>query len=316
MGLVFILAPIMVFAATSSQNQNMTIVVSSTPPADHCIDGMQNFDETGVDCGGSTCSSCGGGGGGGGAVLAQVSFNGKAAPYGSIKILKDGILASTGAATASGDFNIVAGNLSTGNYKFTIYYEDSAGRRSASLIINTSINQRGQAVIFSNILLSPTLDTNMKEVKRGESITIFGEATPGADITIRITAGNGSELIYHTTALSNGNYQFVLNTSAMALGQYSIRVRSALGTTMLSEYTSPITFTVSEKSIMEPQEKCPTKGDLNNDCRVNLVDFSIAAYWYHRQMSPSFFAIEARKLNGDGIISLVDFSILAYYWTG
>jgi hypothetical protein len=49
---------------------------------------------------------------------------------------------------------------------------------------------------------------------------------------------------------------------------------------------------------------------------VNLVDFSIAAYWYKRPLSADFKVKEAAKLNGDGKIDLVDFSIMAYYWTG
>ena len=58
------------------------------------------------------------------------------------------------------------------------------------------------------------------------------------------------------------------------------------------------------------------KGDLNGDCRVNLVDFSIAAYWYTRTLSSDFALKEQEQLNGDSKISLIDFSIMAYYWTG
>jgi hypothetical protein len=62
--------------------------------------------------------------------------------------------------------------------------------------------------------------------------------------------------------------------------------------------------------------KCPGKGDVNSDCKVNLVDFSITAYWYKRDLSAAFTAIELAKLNGDGKVTLADFSIMAYYWTG
>jgi hypothetical protein len=58
------------------------------------------------------------------------------------------------------------------------------------------------------------------------------------------------------------------------------------------------------------------KADLNCDGRVNLVDFSIAAYWYKRPLNDAFKAIEKDRLNGDGKIDLIDFSIMAYYWTG
>ena len=66
----------------------------------------------------------------------------------------------------------------------------------------------------------------------------------------------------------------------------------------------------------EEPKKAPEKGDLNSDKKVNIVDFSIAAYWYKRTISAEFAAKERERLNGDGKVNLVDFSILAYYWTG
>ena len=54
-----------------------------------------------------------------------------------------------------------------------------------------------------------------------------------------------------------------------------------------------------------------TKGDLNNDKKVNLVDFSIEAYWYKKKNPPANV-----DLNHDGKVDLIDFSIMAYYWTG
>jgi photosystem II stability/assembly factor-like uncharacterized protein len=50
--------------------------------------------------------------------------------------------------------------------------------------------------------------------------------------------------------------------------------------------------------------------DFNNDRRVNLVDFSILAYWYKRPSPPKHL-----DLNNDGKIDLVEFSTLIYYWT-
>ena len=61
---------------------------------------------------------------------------------------------------------------------------------------------------------------------------------------------------------------------------------------------------------------CGGRADLNCDKRVNLVDFSIAAYWYKRTISAEFAVKEKERLNGDGKVDLVDFSIMAFYWTG
>jgi hypothetical protein len=41
------------------------------------------------------------------------------------------------------------------------------------------------------------------------------------------------------------------------------------------------------------------------------VDFSITAYWYGKENPPADV-----DFNGDGKVNLVDFSIMAFYWTG
>jgi hypothetical protein len=53
------------------------------------------------------------------------------------------------------------------------------------------------------------------------------------------------------------------------------------------------------------------KCDLNNDNRVNLLDFSIMAFWYKRLGFPPKV-----DLNSDANVNLTDLSILAYCWTG
>ncbi len=53
------------------------------------------------------------------------------------------------------------------------------------------------------------------------------------------------------------------------------------------------------------------QADVNRDRRVNLIDFSIAAFWYKRQGAPAHL-----DLNDDHIVDLADMSIMAYYWTG
>ncbi|MDQ5962591.1 MAG: hypothetical protein QG653_398, partial [Patescibacteria group bacterium] len=51
--------------------------------------------------------------------------------------------------------------------------------------------------------------------------------------------------------------------------------------------------------------------DINQDGRVNLLDFSILAFWYKRAGFP-----EKVDLNTDKKVDLSDVSILAYCWTG
>ncbi|PWJ38589.1 fibronectin type III domain-containing protein [Sediminitomix flava] len=45
-------------AGNESNISNSLIVITSTSTIDTCTDGIQNGDETGIDCGGSTCQPC------------------------------------------------------------------------------------------------------------------------------------------------------------------------------------------------------------------------------------------------------------------
>ncbi len=55
----------------------------------------------------------------------------------------------------------------------------------------------------------------------------------------------------------------------------------------------------------------PPKGDINRDCKVNLIDLSILAYWWERPLPPITV-----DMNKNGVIDTGDFSILVFYWTG
>ena len=83
----------------------------------------------------------------------------------------------------------------------------------------------------------------------------------------------------------------------------------------VSSYSQAVTFNVGAQSVIKTSTAV-LKGDVNSDGKVNLVDFSIAAYWYKRPLSEAFKKIEKERLNGDGKLDLTDLSIIAYYWTG
>ncbi len=53
------------------------------------------------------------------------------------------------------------------------------------------------------------------------------------------------------------------------------------------------------------------KPDLNGDGKVNIADFSILAFYWHRTLPLD----SPYDLNGDGQVTLADFSLLAFYWT-
>jgi len=111
-------------------------------------------------------------------------------------------------------------------------------------------------------------------------------------------------------------YLYNLGTEILDYGSHFTKSKAAKDGE-ISSFSRAVSFLVDTKNVAKVvPTKCPAKADLNNNCRVNLVDFSIAAYWCKRPLSVLFAATEKEKLNGDGKIDLVDFSIMAFYWTG
>jgi hypothetical protein len=265
----------------------------------------------------SACATGGGGGGGGGggyvAPVTSVVFSGRAYPKSAVTLLKDAQVAATTIAGADANFRISVSGLSGGNYIFAVYSEDNKGVRSSLLTFPVSVTS-GATTNVSGIFIAPTIAVDKSEVKRGDNIAIFGQSVPNSEVTISVNSDE--EFFNKITADAGGVYLYNLDTSPLAIAQHFTRSKSAYNGE-ISSFSNTISFKVGTKNVFVglPQ-KCPAKADLNNDCRVNLIDFSIAAYWYKRPISAEFKLKEAEKLSGDGKVDLVDFSIMAYYWTG
>jgi len=251
-----------------------------------------------------------GGGGGGGYVapVTQVIFSGRAYPKSTVTLLKDAQVAAVTVADANANFSITLSGLSGGNYIFSIYAEDDQGRRSSLLTFPVSVTS-GVTTKIEGIFIAPTIAVDKIEVKKGDNIAIFGQSAPNSEITIAVSSDE--EIFVKTPADKYGAYLYNLDTSPISMGQHFAKSKSALKGE-ISSFSQAVSFLVGTKNVFAlPPGKCPLKADLNGDCRVNLVDFSIAAYWYKRPSPPP-----SVDLNGDGKVDLVDFSIMAYYWTG
>ncbi|MFZ2072206.1 MAG: GIY-YIG nuclease family protein [Minisyncoccia bacterium] len=260
-----------------------------------------------------TPPSGGGGGGGGGGITPPVvttgiTFSGRAYPLSHITILKDGQVAITTIAGPDASFSVTLNNLSTGNYNFSVYGEDNAGNRSTLFTFPTYFTYGSNSVI-GGIFLAPTIDVDKSEVKKGDNIAIFGQTAPSSDVTISVHSSQ--EFFKQTTSDTNGAYLYNFDTVPLEYGNHNTKSK----TTLQNEITSfgkTVSFLVGSKNTPKATtEGCSTKGDLNNDCRVNLIDFSIMAFWYKKPSPP----IKV-DLNNDAQVNLVDFSILAYNWTG
>ena len=252
------------------------------------------------------------GGGGISAPATLVNFSGWAYPYSNVILLKDAQVAAMTIVGADSNFTINLTGLAGGSYVFSVYARDEDNRRSP-LQNFPLVLKAGATTNVSGIFIAPTITLDKSEVKRGDNLAISGYSAANSNITITIDAGSG--LIVQTKANKVGAYSYNFDTSSLDYGTYNVKSRASINNQFISGVSFILNFKVSTRNA--PVEiGTLAKGDLNNDNYVNLIDFSIAAYWYGRVLSSDFREIEKEKLNGDGLINLVDFSILGYYWTG
>jgi hypothetical protein len=163
----------------------------------------------------------------------------------------------------------------------------------------------GATTDISGIFIAPTIDVDKSEVKKGDTITIFGQSIPESQVTISV---HSEVETFHTVSTDkSGAYLLAYDTSDLELGKHETKSKTKKANE-ISPYGKTVEFLVG--TLSKPKSACAI-GDLNCDGKVNIVDFSIMAYWYQKPQPPATV-----DLNHDGKVTLVDFSILAYHWTG
>lgn len=257
----------------------------------------------------STPVSGGGGGGGGGITTSTtVTFSGMAYPLSKVTILKDGMVALTTIAGSDAKFRATLSDLSTGNYYFSVYAEDSTNARSNNFSFPLSLT-RETATDITGIFITPTLSLNQSQVKKGDTVTFFGKSAPHSEVSL--LTHSATEIFTKVTADKAGSYLYQLDTTPLELGTHTTKAKASKDA-FVSEYSPMVSFVVG--SVNLPQvTSCGVPGspDVNCDTRINLTDFSMMAFWYKKSNPP-----KKMDMNNDGKITLIDFSILAYHWTG
>lgn len=245
-------------------------------------------------------------GGGGSAYtppITGVIFSGRAYPLSKVTILKDGQTATSTIAGPDANFYILLSGLSSGNYIFSIFGEDSKGERSTLFTFPVFITQ-GATTQVSGIFIAPTIDVDKSEVKRGDNIAIFGQSAPKSEVTIAVNSE--TEAFVKTQADDNGAYLYNFDTSSMEEGRHATKSKASLNGEV-SPFGKSVSFGVGNTTI-GAEKKCGI-ANFNCDGAVNLADFSILLYWWNKQNANI-------DLNANGLVDLPDFSIMLYYWTG
>jgi len=299
-----------------------------------------------------TNNSSGGGGGGVSSKKTLVVFTGNAYSKSIVTILKDAQVVATGIAGVDGTFQINISDISPGSYIFSALTKDANGI-SSSLLNFPIIVKKGLINKIDKIFIAPSITVTKEEVKKGDTVDFSGQTMPFATVVLtitfqsilnRATVPSSNNYPYTTaftqqtigpatgvgvpslniqnvytkavTADSSGYYTFTLNTASLPRGEYSVTGKS-IYFNQFSTVSVQQGFVIGTENVLAKNNViCDLRADINADCKVNIIDFSILLYWVQRPLTEPFISIEKVKLNGDGVVNLTDLSIIAFYWTG
>lgn len=275
-----------------------TLYAQTPPPVSHTVSISASV--------GSAVVIVPGGGTSGGVILPQtaVSFSGYAYPNAQVSLLKQGELKTTVKADSTGYFSITLEEKYNSNILYSLFAQDVSGNRS--LLLNyPMVVQVGYITELSGIRFAPTIVIDKSQVRVGDYLTVNGYALPQNDMEVNIVGV--ANKVFTLTSSSDGSYKIVLPLTDLPRGAYSIYINYKNDTRV----SKLIKFTIGESNIFFTDASSSIPGDCNADKKIDLIDFSILAFWYGKPNPP-----KCVDTNGDGIINLIDFSILAFYWTG
>ncbi len=244
------------------------------------------------------------GGGGGSGFPTGVIFSGWAYPGASVHVWKNGAPKDTTIARPDGYFTIRLNEIYNPNIFYTLYAIDKDSRRS--LLLNYPIVVKaGYLTQISGIRFAPTIETDKTEVKFGDSITVLGYALPSTPIVL--TVEKFQDRVFHFMSNSDGTYSINLPLDGLKKGDYKLYVNYEND----NRISKVIQFTIGDVNVPSVLLTNNIPGDCNADSIINIIDFSVAAFWYGKKNPPRCI-----DTNNDNKIDLIDFSILAFYWTG
>lgn len=254
---------------------------------------------------GATTPSGGGGGGGSSVGGGDVVISGIAYPATKVVILKDGAIATTTTADPGAAFSIRIQNLQQGAYTFGVYAEDAKGLKSTTYSFPVTVADN-ITVTIDNVFLAPTIGVSSKTIKQGDPLGIFGTTAPQAQVTIHVHSAQ--EFVQRVTASATGIWFKQFDTSLLEKGSHITFSRSALND-RVTDQSATVDFIVGEATIPNDLTK---RSDLNSDGRVNIIDFSMLLFYWHKKPPASSKA----DITKDGTVDILDLSIMLYDWTG
>ncbi|MEA3449767.1 MAG: dockerin type I domain-containing protein [Patescibacteria group bacterium] len=235
----------------------------------------------------------------------KVVVCGKSYPHSDVHILADGKVIGIVNSDAKADFYFETDEVTAGVASFSFWSEDSLGLKSTLLTLTFRVIS-GSVTTITGVYIAPTIDTDRDSVRKGEDINIFGETVPDTEIFVHIHSEE--EHIEQSDADEDGKWNIVFNTEPLEEDFHTAKALFQIasgGNVIKSGFSKSISFHVGK---LGGEAVCPG-ADLNDDGKVNLVDFSILLFHWGSNN-------EYADQNLDGTVDLIDFSIMMFYWTG
>lgn len=241
----------------------------------------------------------------------EVRLHGYAYPNSPVTVSINGVKANTTRADDSGEFRIKINNLGDALYNFSVVAQDPELRFSNPVNYSLRVPIK-KLTELRGIYLPPTLGVSSRYVLPGEVVRVRGYSKPNSTITVSPPLTDDIDLY----SSNNGEFSFTFDTKELSIGDYTF-IGYILNTFSQRVFSDRVGLSiVNDKNDLEEVKYCIPKGDINGDCKVNIIDFSIVAFWWEKKLDEEFLEKESSELNNDGVVDIVDFSIMAYYWTG
>ncbi len=236
---------------------------------------------------------------------ASVRISGYSAPGTFITITENGTVIGTDTAGIAGLFSKYLTGIFPGSHTFTLYGVD-ASNRTTSLLDVSAVTPIYQETSISNLLLSPTIELSNTSINQGDLLVSNGSAITNGNLSIFTEPHLRT---YYATSSATGLWSYTIdNTDEYIPGDYHIYSLVQNGTGSQSLFSNALQFTVISSQEGGTNPLCDiSRGDLNCDDSINLVDFSILMYYWGSTNQIS-------DINEDESVNLVDFSVMMYYW--
>jgi len=227
--------------SSSCQTEGAVCGNGTVESGEQCDDGNTN---SGDGCS-ATCQTegeGGGGGGGGGApppISTSVILKGKAYPFSTITILKDGSIVVTTIADSQADFNVKITNITAGIYTFGLWAEDSTGDKSITFSFTTFV-RAATITTIGGIFLPPTIRLDKSSVARGDNINFVGQTAPQSEVSVHINSEH--EIVKKLNADAFGLWSLTFDTTPLEEGPHIGKSKATSPDSLLSGFSKIISF--------------------------------------------------------------------------